>query len=104
MTTTVRVEEEQIVKTKGPFGDARENFRAFYLVESDDHASVLEIAARIPAARTGGRRRAMAAHGAVNGPRASVSPGRGGAPAHQLDDSERPRETRLLSLVTRSST
>jgi hypothetical protein len=54
MTTTVRVEEEQIVKTKGPLADAGENFRAFYLVESDDHDSVLELAARIPAARMGG--------------------------------------------------
>ncbi len=54
MTTTVRVQEEQIVKTAGPLADTRENFRAFYLLESDDHDSVLELAARIPAARTGG--------------------------------------------------
>ena len=54
MTTTVRVQEEQIVKTAGPLADTRENFRAFYLLESDDLDSVLELAARIPAARTGG--------------------------------------------------
>ena len=53
-TTTVRVEEDQIVKTAGPLADRRENLRALYLLESDDHDSVLEVAARIPAARTGG--------------------------------------------------
>ena len=54
MTTTVRVEKDQIVKTAGPLPHARENLRAFYLLESDNHDSVLELAARIPAARTGG--------------------------------------------------
>jgi hypothetical protein len=54
VTTTVRVEEDQIVKTEGPLADTRESLRAFYLLESDDHDSVLELAARIPAARTGG--------------------------------------------------
>jgi hypothetical protein len=54
MTTTVRVNEDQIVKTEGPLADTKETFRALYLVESDDPDSVLEFAARIPAARTGG--------------------------------------------------
>jgi hypothetical protein len=54
MTTTVRVEDNQIVKARGPIAETRENFRAFYLLESDEHDSVLELAARIPAARTGG--------------------------------------------------
>ncbi len=53
-TTTVRVEEDQIVKTAGPLADTWENLRAFYLLESDDRDPVLEVAARIPAARTGG--------------------------------------------------
>jgi hypothetical protein len=53
-TTTVRVEEDQIVKTEGARADTRESFRALYLLESDDHESVLELAARIPAARMGG--------------------------------------------------
>jgi hypothetical protein len=54
MTTTVRVEEDQIVKTAGPLADTRENLRAFYLLESDDPDSVLEVAARVPATRAGG--------------------------------------------------
>jgi hypothetical protein len=53
-TTTVRVEDDQTVKTDGHLADARENFRAVDLVESNDNDSVLELAARIPAARTGG--------------------------------------------------
>jgi hypothetical protein len=53
-TTTVRVEEEQIVKTEGPLAETEENVRAIYLLDSDDHDSVLELAARIPAARLGG--------------------------------------------------
>jgi hypothetical protein len=54
MTTTVRVAEDEILKTEGPLADTRQNFRALYLLESDDSDSVLELAARIPAARTGG--------------------------------------------------
>jgi hypothetical protein len=52
--TIVRVDEGRIVKTEGSLVDTRENFRALYLIESDDHDSVLELAARIPAAQTGG--------------------------------------------------
>jgi hypothetical protein len=53
-TTTVHVEHDQTVATEGPLAETREHFRAIYLVESDDHDAVLELAARIPAARTGG--------------------------------------------------
>ncbi len=53
MTQTVRVEEGQTVTAEAP-SPARENLLAFYLFESDDHDSVLELAARIPAARMGG--------------------------------------------------
>jgi hypothetical protein len=54
MTTTVRVEDDQIVKTEGPLGETTQNLRALYLLESGDHDSALELAAQIPAARTGG--------------------------------------------------
>jgi hypothetical protein len=54
MTTTIRVAEGRTVKSEGPLTDTGESFRALYLLESDDHDSVLELAARIPAARTGG--------------------------------------------------
>jgi hypothetical protein len=53
-TTTVRVEEDQIARTAGPLAETRENVRAFYLLESDEHDSVVDLAARIPAAHTGG--------------------------------------------------
>ncbi len=49
-TTTVRVNEEGVVRSEGPL-DSRENLRALYLLESDYHDSVLEFAAQIPAAR-----------------------------------------------------
>ncbi len=52
-TETVRVTEGQTVTAEEP-SPARENLQAFYLFESDDHDSVLEVAARIPAARMGG--------------------------------------------------
>ena len=52
--TTVRVEDDRIVKTEGPLADAREAFRALYLVEGDDRDAVHELAARIPAVRRGG--------------------------------------------------
>ncbi|MCP9486273.1 MAG: YciI family protein [Gaiellaceae bacterium MAG52_C11] len=53
LTVTVRVEEGQTMKAEGP-PPPRESLRAFYLFESDDHDSVFELAARIPAARMGG--------------------------------------------------
>jgi hypothetical protein len=52
-TTTIRVEDEQTVRSEGPL-DTRENLRALYVLESADQDSVLEFAARIPAARLGG--------------------------------------------------
>jgi hypothetical protein len=53
-TTTVRVEDDRVVRSEGPLADMRENFRALYLIESDDHDAVLELASQIPAARRGG--------------------------------------------------
>lgn len=53
-TTTVRVEDDRLVKTKGPLADTIETLRALYLIENDDEDSALAFAARIPAARTGG--------------------------------------------------
>ncbi len=52
--TTVRVKGGEILTTDGPFADTKEVFGGFYLFEADDLEAVLQIAARIPAARIGG--------------------------------------------------
>ena len=52
--TTVRVQDDQVLITDGPFADTKEIFAGFYLLEADDLDRATEIAARIPAARLGG--------------------------------------------------
>jgi hypothetical protein len=52
--TTVRVQDGRTLVTDGPFADTKEFFAGFYLVEAADLDAATEIAARIPAARTGG--------------------------------------------------
>jgi len=52
--TTVRVQNGETLLTDGPFVDAKEHLGGFCLVEADDLDAVLELAARIPAARMGG--------------------------------------------------
>jgi hypothetical protein len=52
--TTVRVHDDQMLITDGPFADTKEIFAGFYLLEADDLDQAAEIAARIPAARLGG--------------------------------------------------
>ena len=52
--TTVRVQDERLLVTDGPFADTKEVFAGFYLLEADDLDAATEIAARIPAARLGG--------------------------------------------------
>jgi hypothetical protein len=52
--TTVRVRDDQVLITDGPFADTKEIFAGFYLLEADDLDQATEIAARIPAARLGG--------------------------------------------------
>jgi hypothetical protein len=52
--TTVRVQDQHVLITDGPFADTKEIFAGFYLVEADDLDQATEIAARIPAARLGG--------------------------------------------------
>ncbi len=53
MMETVRVDDDQTVTTEGT-PPSREDLRAVFLIECEHHDSVLEIAARIPAARMGG--------------------------------------------------
>jgi hypothetical protein len=52
--TTVRLRDDQLLVTDGPFADTKEIFAGFYLLEADDLDRATEIAARIPAVRLGG--------------------------------------------------
>jgi hypothetical protein len=52
--TTVRVQDGQTLLTDGPFVDAKEHLGGYLLVDADNLDAALEVAARIPAARTGG--------------------------------------------------
>ena len=52
--TCVRVVGGRTLMTDGPFADTKEVLGGFCLVEAADLGEVLELAARIPAARLGG--------------------------------------------------
>jgi hypothetical protein len=52
--TCVRVVGGRTLMTDGPFADTKEVLGGFALIEAADLDEVLEIAARIPAARLGG--------------------------------------------------
>src|SRR5947207_15625298 len=52
--TTVRVEDGSTLTTDGPFAETKEVLGGYYLLEADDLDAAVELAARIPAARTGG--------------------------------------------------
>lgn len=51
--TTVRVREGKMLTTDGPFAETKEQLGGFYMVEAKDLDEAMELAARIPAARTG---------------------------------------------------
>jgi hypothetical protein len=52
--TTVRVQNGNTLTTDGPFAETKEQLGGYYLFEADDLDAAIAIAARIPAARTGG--------------------------------------------------
>jgi hypothetical protein len=52
--TTVRVQNGETLTTDGPFAETKEVLGGYFLFEADDLDAAIEIAARIPAARTGG--------------------------------------------------
>jgi hypothetical protein len=52
--TTVRVRNGKISTTDGPFAATREQLGGYYLVEAKDLNEAIQIAAKIPGARTGG--------------------------------------------------
>ena len=53
--TTVRVQDGRTLTTDGPFAETKEVLGGFYTVEADNIDQALEVAARIPAARMGGK-------------------------------------------------
>jgi hypothetical protein len=51
--TTVRLKNGKPVTTHGPFAETREALIGYYAIEAKDLDQALEIAARVPAAKTG---------------------------------------------------
>ena len=51
--TTVRVRNGKISTTDGPFAETREQLGGYYLVEAKDLNEAIQIAAKIPGARSG---------------------------------------------------
>jgi hypothetical protein len=51
--TTVRIRDGERLVTDGPFAETREQLGGYFLIEARDLDEVLDIAARIPAARVG---------------------------------------------------
>jgi hypothetical protein len=52
--TTVRIQDGKTLTTDGPFAETKEYLGGFYLIEADNLDEAIEVAAKIPAARTGG--------------------------------------------------
>jgi hypothetical protein len=51
--TTVRVRNGKASTTDGPFAETKEQLGGFYLIQANDLNEALQIASRIPSARTG---------------------------------------------------
>ena len=51
--TTVRVRNGKLSTTDGPFAETKEQLGGFYMIEARDLNEALQIASRIPSARTG---------------------------------------------------
>ena len=51
--TTVRVRDGQVLNSDGPFAETKEQLGGFYMLDCRDLDQALELAARIPAAKTG---------------------------------------------------
>jgi hypothetical protein len=51
--TTVRIRNGRMSATDGPFAETREQLGGFYLIEARDLNDAIQVAARIPSARTG---------------------------------------------------
>ena len=51
--TSVRVHNDDVVLSDGPFAETREHLGGFYIVDVGDRARAIELAGRIPGARFG---------------------------------------------------
>lgn len=51
--TTVRIRNGRTSTTDGPFAETKEQFGGFYLIEARDLNDAIQVASRIPSARTG---------------------------------------------------
>ena len=51
--STVRIRDGQLTVTDGPFAETKEQLAGFYLVEARDLNEAIQMAAKIPPARTG---------------------------------------------------
>lgn len=51
--TTVRVRAGKTTTTDGPFAETKEQLGGYYLIEARDLNDAIQVAARIPSARTG---------------------------------------------------
>ena len=51
--TTVRIRNGRMSTTDGPFAETREQLGGFYLIEARDLNDAIQVASRIPSARTG---------------------------------------------------
>src|SRR5262252_9777573 len=51
--TTVQVRDGEVLTSDGPFAETKEQIGGFYLVDCKDLDEAIEVAAKIPGARTG---------------------------------------------------
>ena len=51
--STVRVRQGKVSTTDGPFAETKEQLGGYYLIEAKDLNDAIQVAAKIPAARTG---------------------------------------------------
>ncbi|HEU4693715.1 MAG TPA: YciI family protein [Vicinamibacterales bacterium] len=51
--TTVRMKNGKISTTDGPFAETKEQLGGFYMIEARDLNDALQVASKIPSARTG---------------------------------------------------
>ena len=51
--TTVRVREGKVSVTDGPFAETKEQLAGYYLIEAKDLDDAIQVAAKIPPARSG---------------------------------------------------